>query len=629
MCGIAGIWDFSGRAVDPADLRRMTDALAHRGPDDQGQWTDGPVGLGHRRLSILDLSASGHQPMADPSGRYVVTYNGEIYNYRAIRAEIERESGARFVSDCDTEILPNGFALWGSDLFARLEGMFALALWDRETQTLTLARDGVGIKPLYLARQRDRLYLASEPKAFTALPDFEARLSPAAMHETLANGYAGPTHSLLQGVAQLPPGSWRAIRADGEKTMRFWHPRRHATVRRMDEAVEAVALTLETVVGDMMLSDVPVGVLQSGGVDSSLISSAARGFDVPLFTAQFEQASFDESPKARMVAAATGLPHHVIPIHEAADPVASFKAMARAYDAHLSDSSGFALYELCRHIRRHVTVVLSGEGGDEFFGGYPTYGASRIAHRIRPFVPACASEAIAALAFRTVARDDDRLPAAEKIGRFFAGLAQPRTTLHAQWRRHLMAADAKALYGPVLRDVAATDPMAGYATAIAAADGETLLDRWLVGDQDYYLPGDMLPKTDRVSMAHGLEVRVPFLDRRMMDLAGGIDASLLTPVKGPPKAVLREALAREAGLAGIATLEKRGFNNPIAAMLRNELRSLSEAVFEQAPDRFAPYLDTDALRRMWRDHDARRANHQYLLWMLLGMAVWFEETGTT
>jgi asparagine synthase (glutamine-hydrolysing) len=171
--------------------------------------------------------------------------------------------------------------------------------------------------------------------------------------------------------------------------------------------------------------------------------------------------------------------------------------------------------------------------------------------------------------------------------------------------------------------------MTGYTAAIAAADGPTLLDRWLVGDQDYYLPGDMLAKTDRVSMAHALEVRVPFLDRRMMELAGAIDASLLTPFTGPPKAVLRETLARQDGLAEIARLEKRGFNNPVAAMLRNELRPLSEAVFERGADRFAPYLDADALRGLWRDHDAKRANHQYLLWMLLGLAVWFEHTGIT
>lgn len=607
----------------------MTDAIAHRGPDDQGQWTDGPIGLGHRRLSILDLSAGGHQPMADPSGRYVVTYNGEIYNYQSLRAQIEHESSVRFQSDCDTEILPNGFALWGTRLFARLEGMFALALWDRKEQTLYLARDGIGIKPLYIARQRDRLYVASEPKAFTALPGFQAKLAPAALHTMLANGYVGPMQSLLQGVEQLAPGTWHAISADTDISERFWRPRRHATLKRMDEAVEAVAGTLQTVVSDMMLSDVPVGVLQSGGVDSTLISSAARGYDVPLFTAQFEQTSFDESPKARLVAEATGLPHHVIPIQETADPVASFKSLMLAYDAHLSDSSGFALFELCRHIRQHVTVVLSGEGGDEFFGGYPTYAASRIAHTIRPFIPACASEAIAAIAFRRASTNDERLPAAEKIGRFFAGLAQSRPSLHAQWRRHLMAADARTLYGPGLSDAAPTDPMDGYTDALRQAKGDTLLDRWLIGDQDYYLPGDMLAKTDRVSMAHGLEVRVPFLDRRMMELAGSIDGSLLSPFRGPPKAVLREALYRQDGLAEIAKLEKRGFNNPVAAMLRNELRPLSEAIFEQAPDRFAPYLDPEALRGMWRDHDGKRANHQYLLWMLLGLAVWFEQTGVS
>lgn len=627
MCGIAGIWNLSGQPVDTGALRRMTDALAHRGPDDQGHWQEGPVGLGHRRLSILDLSPGGHQQMTDATGRYVVTYNGEIYNYRPLRAEIERGLGIAFVSSCDTEILPNGFALWGPALFERLEGMFALALWDRRDRTLYLARDGIGIKPLYLARQQDTLYVASEPKAFAALSAFRARLHLPALHEMLANGYVGPRSSLLQDVEQLAPGTWRAIGHARDESRRFWRPKRQAAIRRMDDAVDAVTETLATVVGDMMLSDVPVGVLQSGGVDSTLISAAAQGFGVPLFTAQFRQASFDESPQAKRVAEATGLKHHIVPIHETRDPVATFTAMMLAYDAHLSDSSGFALYELSRHIRRHVTVVLSGEGGDEFFGGYTTYTASRIAHAIRPFVPAAAAETVAAAAFGRAARDDRRLPLAEKIGRFFAGLAQRRGSLHCQWRRHLMAADAKRLYGPALREVAGADPMDGYADAIAQAEGETLLDRWLVGDQDYYLPGDMLAKTDRVSMAHALEVRVPFLDRRMMALAGSLDARLLTPFAGPPKAVLRAALARQEALAPIARLEKRGFNNPVAAMLRTELRPLAAAVFEDGADRFAPYLDAGALRQAWRDHDARRANHQYLLWMLLGMAVWFDHTG--
>lgn len=627
MCGITGIWDLSGRPVDSADLARMTDALVHRGPDDHGQWIDGPIGLGHRRLSILDLSAKGRQPMTDASGRYVVTYNGELYNYRDLRRDIERETGRSFVSDCDTEVLPNGFALWGTALFDRLEGMFALALWDKEDKTLYLARDGVGIKPLYLARRGDRLFIASETKAFTALSTFRARLDLSALHEMLANGYVGPCRSLLQDVEQLPPGTWRAISADSDTAQRFWRPRRTATIRRMDEAVNAVASTLSDVVEDMMLADVPVGVLQSGGVDSTLISSAARNAEVPLFTAKFAQTSFDESPSAQRVAAATGHEHHVIPVEETPNPVANFKALTLAYDAHLSDSSGFALFELCRHIRRHVTVVLSGEGGDEFFGGYPTYNASRVAHSIWPFVPGNLAEAIASTAFSSAAGTDARLPVAEKVGRFFAGLAQPRRTLHAQWRRHLMASDARALYGAALKEHGAHDPMAGYAAAIAGAPGETLLDRWLLGDQDYYLPGDMLAKTDRVSMAHSLEVRVPFLDRRMMALAGQLDTKLLTPFFGPPKAVLRQTLARQPELAVIAKLQKRGFNNPIAVMLRRDLRSLSEETFDRSADRFAPYFEADVLRAMWRDHDEHRSNHQYFLWMLLGLAVWFEETG--
>lgn len=626
MCGINGLWHRDGRPVDPVVLDRMTDRLAHRGPDDRGTWIDGSIGFGHRRLAILDLSADGRQPMQDPTGRITLTYNGEIYNFRRLRETLAREGGYRFRTECDAEILPVGYLHWGMDLFDRLEGMFALALWDAREETLLLARDGIGIKPLYVATFGDAVQFASEIKAFeeTGCP---WQLDPLALDSMLANGYPPPDRTLIVGIDQVPPGTVRRFDRAGVRDTRFWRPRRAPDIHDMDEAVAAVRGTLETVVEDMLQSDVPVGVLQSGGIDSSLISTALAGRDVPLFTARFEDADFDETAIAADVARSVDGRHHVIPVTAIADPVATFTALAQAYDGQLADSSGFAAFELCRAIRGHVTVALSGEGGDEFFAGYPTYRATRLADAAGGFLPSPVWTLLGRMGLAFSRGNQDRLPVSEKFARFCFGNAA-RGPAHPQWRRQLFEADRQALSGPGLRDVRTSDPMAGYAAALDEARSRhpagSLTDWALLADQTYYLPGDLLAKADRVSMAHGLEIRVPFLDRRIMDLAGRLDMGLMTGWRGPDKKVLRAALAASNAPDSVVRHAKRGFMVPIARMLREHLRPLSERFFDRNPDLFAPYLNPDGVRRLWRAHDDRRANHKYPLWLLLTLGVWIE-----
>lgn len=627
MCGIAGVWHRSGQPVDASMLDAMTDRLAHRGPDDRGTWIDGPVGLGHRRLSILDLSADGHQPMGDPGGRVMMTYNGEIYNFRSLREQLTRETGYRFRTQCDSEIIPVGYLHWGTDLFDRLEGMFAIALWDIEARRLMLVRDGIGIKPLYVARIGDSIYFASEIKSFAGI-GVDMKIDPSGFHDMLANGFSSPAKSNLTTIEQVPPGTIRTIDGQGETDLNFWRPRRTPSITRMDEAVSAVSTTLSEVVGDMLQSDVPVGVLQSGGIDSSLISLATPSANVPLFTAQFREADFDETETASIVARSLGRDHHVIPVTAIADPVSTFRSVALAYDGQLADSSGFAFYELCRAVRKHVTVALSGEGGDEFFAGYPTYRASRISNAVAPLLPSKLWRTLGLAALSMARGNQERLPAAEKIARFCLGNAAAPRTAHPQWRRQIFEPHRARLYGSGLADVADIDPMAGYVREIERA-GERfpasgLTDRNLLADQTYYLPGDLLAKADRISMAHGLELRVPLLDRRMMDLAGTLDIDLLTSLKGPDKRVLRETLAAVKAPDAIVNHPKRGFMVPIAQMLREHLRPLSLEIFERQPDLFAPFLKPDAVRDLWREHDELRANHKYALWMLLTLGVWLQ-----
>lgn len=627
MCGITGIWHRGGQPVDASMLDAMTDRLAHRGPDDRGTWIDGAVGLGHRRLSILDLSADGHQPMGDPGGRVMMTYNGEIYNFRSLREQLSRETGYRFKTQCDSEVIPVGYLHWGSGLFDRLEGMFAIALWDIEARRLLLVRDGIGIKPLYVARKDESIYFASEIKSFSGI-GLDLKLDPCAFHEMLANGFTAPAKSILTDIEQVPPGIVRTIDDTGETDLHFWRPRRTPSITRMDEAVSAVSTTLTEIVVDMLQSDVPVGVLQSGGIDSSLISLATPSVDVPLFTAQFREADFDETETASIVAKSLGRAHHVIPVTAIADPVATFRSVALAYDGQLADSSGFAFYELCRAVRKHVTVALSGEGGDEFFAGYPTYRASRISNVAAPLLPSGLWRALGLAALSMARGNQDRLPAAEKIARFCLGNAAAPRTPHPQWRRQIFEPHRARLYGSGLADVADADPMAGYVREIdRAADrfpASGLTDRNLLADQTYYLPGDLLAKADRISMAHGLELRVPLLDRRMMDLAGNLDIDLLTSLRGPDKRVLRETLAAVKAPDAIVNHPKRGFMVPVAQMLREHLRPLSLEIFERQPDLFAPFLNPDAVRDLWREHDELRANHKYALWMLLTLGVWLQ-----
>lgn len=621
MCGVAGILRFDGLPADRSALERMTRALAHRGPDSHGLWIDGPVGLGHRRLAIRDLSEAGHQPMADERGEVWVSYNGEIYNDELLREEIARETGYRFRSSCDTEILPIGWRLWGEGLFDRIEGMFAIALWDARERSLVLARDGAGIKPMYYAMADGCLLFASEVKGLLAAALLRPSVDLPSFHTYLAAGYPDPDRSLLESVRQVPAGS--IVRPVGNRVAirRFWQPSRHPVVAEAAQARDQVSALLTRVCKDMRISDVTVGLLLSSGVDSALIAMSA-GSDLPCYTAAFDDRSHDESDDAARIAQRSGHPWTLVPVAQGADLVDDFLAMVEHVDGQLADSSALAHYAISRAVRREVKVVLAGDGADEFFGGYPTYRASLIAQRVAPWMPRHATRAVAlALSRRLGGADESRIPWHEKLTRFLLGATDPHCSPHAQWRRIAMPHLLPALYGEPMRPLLDVDPLRSYANTLEEAEG-TLLDRCLLADERYYLPADMLAKVDRMSMAHGLEIRVPFLDRRVMALAGSLDGSLLTGFAGPSKKVLRELLRSTGVPADIAAAPKKGFNVPVARLLRRELRSLGAQLLDRDADVFAPLLRPDEVRRLWLEHLEKRANHGYLLWALLVWGAW-------
>lgn len=623
MCGISGLFFRDERPVDCELIVRMTRSLAHRGPDGEGTWIGGSIALGHRRLAIRDLTDAGRQPMTDPTGRIVATFNGEIYNDGVLRRELEQQHGIVFNSTCDAEIIPAGYAVWGEQLFDRLEGMFAIGLWDQRSGELVLARDAAGVKPLVVWHTPQLVAFGSELKALIHVPGCPRAIVPEALHAFMAQGYVSPRGTLLHGVEQLAPGTVRVYGRKGQRERRFWRPTRNPVIRDSREAVEEFLRLWPDVLRDMLVSDVGVGVLQSGGLDSSLIVAqlARSGLRVPLFTAGFSDASHDERPAAKTVAAATGMQHFGISVDERVAPEVIFRKVVHHFDGQLADSSAFAVYQLAREVRRHVPVVLGGDGADEYFGGYPTYKATRYADPLRGLAPGALMSQLGRILLWIGRKEEQRLPVTEVAARFALGLSAAGDSSHPQWRRLLHAHLLDDLYAPVLKELMTVNPLAEYDQAIATADGD-LLDRCLLADQEHYLPADMLMKVDAMSMAHGLEVRVPFLDGRVRALAGMIQGSLLSPLRGLEKRVLREALTRL--LPTVSQTPKFGFNTPVAALLRTGLRDLADRVFDREPDRLAPYFAADGLRRLWRQHAAAEANHAYALWCLLTLAVWSE-----
>ena len=312
--------------------------------------------------------------MSDPEGRVWVTYNGEIYNDRPLRAELERDFGFRFRTHCDTEIIPAGYLAWGDTLFDRLEGMFAIAIWDAKERRLVLARDAIGIKPLFYSVDRSTVRFGSEIKSLLADPDQSCDLDPEVVHRFLALGHVGPTECMVRGIRQVPPGTIVSFCAGDVRADTFWRPGRKPVLRNLDEAVDAFMPIWDRVIGDQLVSDVEVGVLQSGGIDSSLVSqSVARHGQFPLFTASFDNPSYDETGVAAQVAQWTGLPHKPISINADTAPGATLATVIHHFDGQVADESAAPLLLLTRSLKKHSTVALSGDGGDEFFGGYLTY----------------------------------------------------------------------------------------------------------------------------------------------------------------------------------------------------------------------------------------------------------------
>ena len=627
MCGFAGILDFSGRpdGERPRVLEAMTRTLVHRGPDDEGTFSDTDIALGHRRLSIIDLE-TGRQPIPNEDGSIWVVLNGEIYNHRDLRALLETK-GHIFKTRSDTEAIVHAYETWGHAFVEHLRGMFALALWDRRERRLVLARDRVGKKPLYYATVGERLIFASEIKALLAHPGLDRFLDLEAVSDYLSLLYIPRDKTIFRGVRKLLPGYQLIAGPTGSSLRRYWDIRFAPEPTDESRAAERVAELLSEAVGVRLASDVPLGAFLSGGLDSSaVVGMMARYASAPVASASigFPDPAFDELSYARLVARHFLTDHRddVIP-PGAAEAV---KELSWYYDEPFGDSSAIPTYFVSRLARQRVTVALSGDGGDESFAGYRRYYFDVRENRLRSWVPAPIRGAVFGLLGAIY-------PKADYLPQVFRGKTFLSNVARTPWEAYLHSVSGvKEADKTRLLSVDARQALGGYRTAdlfrdlYRAAESADSLTCIQYIDFKTYLPDDILTKVDRASMANSLEVRCPLLDHHLIEYAARLPSSL--KLRGrQSKLILRKAVA---GLVPDVILRrpKMGFAMPAGNWLRTDLRDLVEEYV--LTDRSGHGLfDPLTVRRFWRQHDAGRRDRTAELWGLLAFNLWYERFMTS
>jgi asparagine synthase (glutamine-hydrolysing) len=620
MCGILGHFSFGGSRADPELWRRLVNLLAHRGPDDSTFWHDGRFVFGHRRLSIIDLS-QGHQPMATEDGALVVAFNGEIYNYVELRDELISR-GYRFRTRSDTEVLLHGYREWGTALPGHLGGMFAFALADRSRHELFVARDRFGEKPLLYAQHGNGVAFASELKVIAALPGFSRQVDDDALAAYLCLNYVPGEQTMVRGVHRLRPASWQLWTAEGaSRAGVYWTPDARGPDIDLPraEALDRLEELLDRSARFALRSDVPVGVFLSGGIDSSLIAqSAARaGRLSAAYCLTFGDAGYSEWSKAQSTARTLGVP--LVEVRLTPDALDDFFHLVDHADDPLADSSSLAVWTLSREVGRHAKVVLSGDGGDELFGGYLTYPATLCHGAVTSRLPAGLRSLIA--------RTGRRLPTSErkvsptyKLRRFLRAMDLPPAVAHFTWNGTWLPEEARRLAATPALQAAASASLA----RLAAAHGlprSPALRQLQTADVYDYLPNDILAKSDRMSMAHGLEVRAPFLDAQLAEFALRLPARWKVSAMGGTKRILRELAGRTYGV-DVAGARKQGFSIPVHAWLRGPARSLAQDLLSFSCLQEVGLLDPRAVAAAVSDHMSGQRSYGFELWGLMVFVAW-------
>ena len=623
MCGFAGEFVFGGdgsASASGADV--MATRLAHRGPDDAAAWisADRRCAIGFRRLAVIDPPLS-RQPMTGPDERFTIAFNGEIYNFAALREELSGV-GEQFRTNGDTEVLLAAWRRHGAKALDDLAGMFAFAIYDEAERCLTLARDRLGQKPLWYSLLADRIVFASEAKALLAHPGVSARPDPQAVGAYLTVGYVPGPASIWRDVVKLPPGHVMSVSGAAAEPRPYWRlPQETKSISR-DDAVSAVREALSAAVAERMVADVPLGALLSGGVDSSIVTAlmckaAGAGGGVKTFTAGFAAGEFDERPFAREVAEHLGTDHHELLI-EAADAEELLDQLVGQYDEPFADSSALPTYMVCQAAREHVTVALCGDGGDEAFAGYDRHRAMHLAGTMGPgrwlLVKAAAAGA------RLIAPHDER-SRLRRLVRFSAGLDQPPAGQYFAYRRLFSPEQLEAL---LERDFAAAarpgDAHKWFCELYEQGEFDDEAAHAQHHDLLTYLPDDLLVKADIASMASSLELRSPMLAHGVVSL--GLSLPVGLKIRGRRgKAILQDAFG-EMLPPGLFDRPKRGFAAPIDGWLRNELLGTLRETLLEGPLVKEGWISYLRARRMIDDHLSRQADHRHRLWALLWLGRW-------
>ncbi|HEY5998754.1 MAG TPA: asparagine synthase (glutamine-hydrolyzing) [bacterium] len=619
MCGIVG---YAAACPEPGldrdFLRRACARMAHRGPDGEGLWEGAGAGLAHRRLSIIDLER-GTQPMSYGGGRYVVTYNGELYNYRELRARLAG-LGHSFETDSDTEVVLAAFAQWGEESPKLFRGIFAFGIWDAQERRLTLCRDQLGVKPLLYHRQGGRIVFSSEVKAILEAPCVPRDADGEGLADYLALGYPLGERTVLRGIRRLSPGTLLAWQ-DGEVTARTYWDLAAATNNPLEPSADKARLireyaaALERAVTSQMVSDVPVGGFLSGGMDSSSVVCHMRGrtpHALQTFSMGFTEGSFSELPQARRVAAAFGTEHHDETV--SLDPGTSYPLLAGAFDEPLGDSSLLPTYCVSRLARRHVKVVLTGDGADESLAGYDTYVAD-LFQRFYRLLPRALHERIVLPASGLIPPSRRKLSLNYRIRQFIAHAHNDLPRAHYGWRLLFGDDERRALLGGRAPGYDPADSYRSYFDQVPEGDP---LNRCLYVDMKTWLANDILTKVDRASMAVGLEARVPFLDVDLVEFTMRLPAAL--KMRGlRRKVVLREAM-RGRLPDFVLRRRKAGFNAPVSDWLRGSYREVAEELFG-GTSRLVD-LDHPVVRGLWQEHRRGERDHGFSLWSLAALLLW-------
>ena len=622
MCGISGVvYRDPAHPVDRELLRRVTSVLSHRGPDADGFFWGPGAGLGHRRLSIIDLS-TGDQPIYNEDRSKVVVFNGEIYNFQELRTDLVQR-GHRFTTSSDTEVLLHGWEEYGDGFVARLRGMFAFALWDLRARRLLLARDRVGKKPLYYTQDGERLLFGSELKALITDPAVKRALSVEALDDYLTFGAVPAPRTIYQNVQQVPPAHYLVWEGGRTRTVEYWDVAyRDLPARSEDECLEQFDSIFTEAVRLRLISDVPLGAFLSGGVDSTaVVATMASLLDRPVATTTvtFGERAFNEAPHARTVADTLGTDHEEVAVKPRAVDI--LPTLVWHLDEPFADSSAIPAYYVSQAARRRVTVALSGDGGDEVFAGYQwRYGLNLLEARLRGWIPGPVRRGVVG-PLAAIWPKADRLPRPLRWKFLLRNLSLDPEQAYFNDMSLFTPADKRGLLTDGFRQgLNGHDPFTAFRTHFDRVRGQDHLRRILYVDLKTWLPNDILVKMDRMAMANSLEVRSPLLDHHVIEFAAGLPSEM--KYHGRTSKYLLKRFAERRVPPSVIHRPKMGFSIPLASWLRGELRPMAEDLLLSERALGRSYFQPETIRGMWTRHQEGRRNHAHHLWALMVLELW-------